>query len=437
MNDDGGLTSLLPCDSRHEVTGLSVHSMKSIETKAITIFDWILCPKPEEWLEFLQQFRRREALAQLTAIGSERQEARYGSSISSMTSPSLVPVGSGAAQKRPIQVIDELIADVRLTMAVPEPVFPGDSATALPETVVVVERSPVSPASSLAESFSSHGSSAHGSNGHSRSRAPPPATMKTVVEELYPSLTRPMSWSLSDFPSSGASRDIAGADRTMRPSLSAHEDVYRRPQHSQEQQSSYRPHQYHPYQQYYQAAAPVRRIKTPAAWDPSTSARLLDSPVAIPMGRMGRAVQSHSVSDVGRSRPVYEAVQRPHSLHAAPVPVAPAPRMDEYSRMQGGEVMEIPRAAYGVGAGEFDANSAGSNSGRSAASAATAPVAASAAYEGANDNTRSWYETLPKSFISPPSEISTVGFGRSGRGASGHGHAGSWAASFSSMISSF
>ncbi|KAF9517183.1 hypothetical protein BS47DRAFT_542019 [Hydnum rufescens UP504] len=89
----------------HEVTGLSIASMRSIESKALALFSWILGPHPDQWLSWLRQLRRRE-LTTVNAIGSERDGR--------MTNP---------PTKKPFQVIDELIAEVCAAENHAEPVF--------------------------------------------------------------------------------------------------------------------------------------------------------------------------------------------------------------------------------------------------------------------------------------------------------------------------
>lgn len=58
----------------------------------------------------------------------------------------------------------------------------------------------------------------------------PSTSMKSAIEGLYPSLTRPMSRSVSNFASSDTRRNVLGANRTMRLSLSIHEESFRRPE---------------------------------------------------------------------------------------------------------------------------------------------------------------------------------------------------------------
>ncbi|KAF8321466.1 uncharacterized protein EI90DRAFT_3079098, partial [Cantharellus anzutake] len=78
----------------HEVTGLSMASMRSLEMKALAIFSWVLGPQPDEWLAWISQLRRRE-LSTIHTIGSEREYR----------------LANGAV-KKPVQVLDELIAEV-------------------------------------------------------------------------------------------------------------------------------------------------------------------------------------------------------------------------------------------------------------------------------------------------------------------------------------
>jgi len=246
---------------RNEVTGLSIQSMKSVENRALALFEWIFSPRLEEWMEFLQQLRNREvanhAAALPNAIGSERR-----SSMSMSFSHS-----DSSNGKRPIRVIDDLMAEVRATAMMFDPVFPGVSPTSSPSGNSTLA-SPASPATSLSESFATTSSA----QSQPRPLSPP------QLESNWRS--RPASW--SELPG------LPLGERQQLPRASSDELVSR---------FSIRP----------------RRIKTPAAWDPAASA--LDSPL----------LRDDIVCR--KARPTYEAVQRPPPLLLIP----PPPRFDDYS----------------------------------------------------------------------------------------------------------
>jgi hypothetical protein len=236
--------------------------MKSVETKALGLFEWVLSPKLDEWVDFLQQLRDRE-VANHTAtlpsvIGSERR-----SSMSMSFSHS-----ESSSGKRPIQVIDELMAEVHATATTFDPVFPGVSLMLSPNGSSALT-SPASPASLLSESSTTTSSS----RSQLRPSSPP------HVESNWRS--RPASWS-------ELRHELPLEEHQQLPRASSDELISR---------FNIRP----------------RRIKTPAAWDPAASA--LDSPV----------LRGDVVSR--KSRPTYEAVRRPSSLLLIP----PPPRFDDYS----------------------------------------------------------------------------------------------------------
>ena len=253
-----------PPDSydRNEVTGLSLPSMKSVETKALSLFEWILSPKLDEWLDFLQQLHNREVANHIatlpSAIGSERR-----SSMSMSFSYS-----ESSSGKRPLLVIDELMAEVHATTATFDPVFPGvPSVSSLGGSSTLT--SPASPASLLSEPSTTTSSA----QSLLRPSSPP------HVENNW--RNRPASWS-------EIRHDLPLEERQQPPRASSDELMSR---------FSIRP----------------RRIKTPAAWDPAASA--LDSPI----------LRGDVVSR--KARPTYEAVRRPSSLLLIP----PPPRFDDYS----------------------------------------------------------------------------------------------------------
>lgn len=225
--------------------------MKSVETKALALFEWVFSPQLDEWLEFLQELRNREvanhAAVLPSAIGSERRTSM------SMSFSHSEPSNG----RRPIRVIDDLMAEVRATAATFDPVFPGVSPSPRGNSTLV---SPVSPTFSLSESFTTMSSA---------QSQPRPLSPPQVESNWH---NRPASWSELRQPLE---------DRQQPPRASSDELMSR---------FSIRP----------------RRIKTPATWDPAAS--VLDSPL----------LRDDVVSR--KARPTYEAVQRPSSLLLIPPP---------------------------------------------------------------------------------------------------------------------
>lgn len=200
--------------------------MRSIESKALAIFDWVLNPNADDWLDFLQILRQREVLNTTTRlaqspIGSERRL--------SMSIPRNDSTG-----KRPLRAIDELIADVGASAGVFDPVFPGMASTASPTNSGMT--SPVSPASSFAESIMS-------SHIQPRPLSPPQATVESIWQ------SRPVSW--SDVRNSGSEGLVTLSHGHELPARFTSEDLMSR--------------------------YTGRRVNTPAAWDPAHST--LDSPL--------------------------------------------------------------------------------------------------------------------------------------------------------------
>ncbi|KAF8319747.1 hypothetical protein DL93DRAFT_115783 [Clavulina sp. PMI_390] len=222
----------------NEVTGLNIGMMKVLEAKALGLFNWILNPDMGLWEEFLHKLRHREVMIHAGhlpgAIGSERRLSM------SFSEP--------ATLKRPIRVIDELIAEAAASKVVKEPVFPGAVPPFSPVETASSAPSPVSPATSVADSFGSVSAA-------SSVRSIPHPLPSPHAEPEWSA--RRASWT------SEINFDFARDDPPV---------VF---------------------------GGHSRRVKTPAEWNP-----LVDESV-------GR-----------RTRPVYEAVQRPNSLLLIPPPAA-------------------------------------------------------------------------------------------------------------------
>lgn len=91
----------------HEVTGLSIASMRSLESKTLALFAWTLGPQPRQWRQWLDHLRRRELKSNV--IGAER--------VSSST-------------KSPIQVLEDLMAEAdAMIIAEPLPTSMSESVT--------------------------------------------------------------------------------------------------------------------------------------------------------------------------------------------------------------------------------------------------------------------------------------------------------------------
>lgn len=135
-----------------------------------------------------------------------------------------------------------------------------------------------------------------------------------------------------------------------------------------------------------------RRINTPAAWDPSSSA--LDSPI----------IRDEVI--LRKVRPMYEAVQRPYQ-NSSLLLIPPPPRFDDYSNAS-----FIPRARY------EDSNMAMKDAVMENQDAGSAYAFTEHSESQGFD--RSWYDAkFPRNIM--PAET----------------HGGSWAATFAGMISSF